>query len=123
VEPPANEAQARPLAGLDVDEAAEVLEDARAAAAEEGRAVTAADIDAAAEERRNGIDVAAEARLAGIDPATLRKPPETPAMKAARAIEGYMKKVEKAAGPLDAGPQERVERGVAEIRGGLADQT
>jgi hypothetical protein len=95
--PPANERQARALAGLDPDDAAEALTEARETAAEEGRSVTAADIEEAARE-------------AGIDPATLTRPPPDQRLKALARIATSIRDIRREMGRLDAGEQEAVER-------------
>ena len=106
--PPENEAQARELAGLDPEEAAEVLEEARAEAAAEQRKVTAKDI-------------AAVAKKAGIDPARLNRPPDDQRAKALTRIRASLRAVRKELGRLDAGEQDDLIRWLGKMPDFLED--
>jgi hypothetical protein len=99
VEPPANEGQARALVGLDPDDAAEALEEARETASEEGRKVTARDI-------------AAVARKAGIDPASLVPDPRK---KALAKIAVHLAAIRRELGQLDSGEQEDYELWLGQV--------
>ena len=96
--PPPNERQARPLVGLDPDDAAEAMEEARETASSENRPVTAKD-----------VDVAALARKAGIDPARLARPPEDHRAKAVARIKASCKRIAEEQGRLDSGEQEELQ--------------
>ncbi len=96
---PASEAQARALAGLDVEEAAEVMDEVTGGGT---RPTTAAE-----------INVAAMARKAGIDPARLTAPPADGQAKALARMRASVRGIEREVGKLDARHREDILRWLA----------